>query len=103
MWLYLDLEWKIIYVGSASSSDFDQELDSVLVGPVVMGMNKFVFEVLLNQLLILTVIRIGALMHLSHFILLLYRQIPRVLINFRAMKFWCVLMKQEVLRALSWL
>ncbi|XP_034454088.1 histone chaperone asf1b-B [Hippoglossus hippoglossus] len=28
-----DLEWKIIYVGSAESEEYDQVLDSVLVGP----------------------------------------------------------------------
>lgn len=40
----LDLEWKLTYVGSATSSEHDQELDSLLVGPVPMGINKFVFE-----------------------------------------------------------
>ena len=29
-----DLEWKIIYVGSAESEEFDQILDTVYVGPV---------------------------------------------------------------------
>lgn len=42
---YSDLEWKIIYVGSASSEDHDQVLDSVLVGPVPQGRHKFLFEV----------------------------------------------------------
>ena len=40
-----DLEWKIIYVGSAESEDYDQILDSVLVGPLVGGRHKFVFQV----------------------------------------------------------
>jgi len=40
-----DTEWKIIYVGSAESESFDQELDSVLVGPVPAGSLKFVFQV----------------------------------------------------------
>ena len=40
-----DLEWKIIYVGSASSEAHDQTLDSVLVGPVPVGKHKFVFQV----------------------------------------------------------
>ena len=40
-----DLEWKIIYVGSASTEDHDQVLDSVLVGPIPMGSHKFVFQV----------------------------------------------------------
>ena len=40
-----DLEWKIIYVGSASTEEYDQVLDSVLVGPIPMGSHKFVFQV----------------------------------------------------------
>ncbi|KAJ7378586.1 ASF1 anti-silencing function 1 [Desmophyllum pertusum] len=39
-----DLEWKIIYVGSAESDAFDQVLDSVLVGPVPLGRHTFVFQ-----------------------------------------------------------
>lgn len=62
-----DLEWKLTYVGSATSyaipeflpsrhtrkkltfflhhsSEHDQELDSLLVGPVPVGVNKFLFE-----------------------------------------------------------
>ena len=46
-WLFSvsDLEWKIIYVGSAESEEFDQVLDTVLVGPLVGGRHKFVFQV----------------------------------------------------------
>ncbi len=40
-----DLEWKIIYVGSAESEEYDQVLDTVLVGPLVGGKHKFVFQV----------------------------------------------------------
>lgn len=40
-----DLEWKIIYVGSAESEEFDQILDSVLVGPIPAGRHMFVFQV----------------------------------------------------------
>jgi hypothetical protein len=40
-----DLEWKIIYVGCAEDSKHDQELDSVLVGPIAVGKHKFVFQV----------------------------------------------------------
>jgi hypothetical protein len=40
-----DLEWKLIYVGSAESEKYDQVLDSVLVGPVVPGQYRFVFQV----------------------------------------------------------
>ena len=39
-----ELEWKLIYVGSADDPQHDQELDSVLVGPVQVGKNKFVFS-----------------------------------------------------------
>uniref|UniRef100_L2G944 Histone chaperone n=1 Tax=Colletotrichum fructicola (strain Nara gc5) TaxID=1213859 RepID=L2G944_COLFN len=39
-----DLEWKLTYVGSATSDQYDQELDSLLVGPIPVGTNKFVFE-----------------------------------------------------------
>ena len=39
-----DLEWKLIYVGSAEDEQHDQELESVLVGPVEMGINRFIFQ-----------------------------------------------------------
>lgn len=39
-----ELEWKLVYVGSAEDDQYDQELDSVLVGPIIVGKNKFVFE-----------------------------------------------------------
>jgi len=39
-----DLEWKIIYVGSAESEEYDQTLDTVLVGPLKGGKHKFVFQ-----------------------------------------------------------
>jgi len=42
--LQKDLEWKLTYVGSATSNEYDQELDSVLVGPLPIGINKFVFR-----------------------------------------------------------
>ncbi|KFD51769.1 hypothetical protein M514_07296 [Trichuris suis] len=40
-----DLEWKVRYVGSASSIEYDQVLDVVLVGPVHEGHHQFVLEV----------------------------------------------------------
>uniref|UniRef100_A0A6A7FUP0 Histone chaperone asf1-like n=2 Tax=Hirondellea gigas TaxID=1518452 RepID=A0A6A7FUP0_9CRUS len=40
----MDLEWKIIYVGSAESEEHDQTLDTVYVGPVPEGRHLFVFE-----------------------------------------------------------
>jgi len=39
-----DLEWKLTYVGSAEDDEYDQILDTVLVGPVVRGTYKFVFQ-----------------------------------------------------------
>ncbi|KAI8069570.1 histone chaperone [Gongronella butleri] len=39
-----DLEWKMIYVGSAESQDYDQVLESIMVGPIPVGVNKFVFS-----------------------------------------------------------
>uniref|UniRef100_A0A914ZF47 Anti-silencing factor n=1 Tax=Parascaris univalens TaxID=6257 RepID=A0A914ZF47_PARUN len=40
-----DLDWELVYVGAAESEKYDQVLDSVLVGPVVEGRHKFIFEV----------------------------------------------------------
>lgn len=39
-----DLEWKIIYVGSAESEQYDQVLDTVVVGPLCPGKHMFVYE-----------------------------------------------------------
>jgi len=39
-----DLEWKIIYVGSAESEEYDQVLDTVYVGPIPEGRHMFVFQ-----------------------------------------------------------
>lgn len=39
-----DLEWKLIYVGSAEDETYDQQLESVLVGPVNVGNYRFVFQ-----------------------------------------------------------
>ncbi|KAH7288070.1 hypothetical protein KP509_31G010700 [Ceratopteris richardii] len=39
-----DLEWKLIYVGSAEDEKYDQTLESVLVGPVTVGNYRFVFQ-----------------------------------------------------------
>lgn len=39
-----DLEWKLIYVGSAEDEKYDQVLESVLVGPVNIGNYRFVFQ-----------------------------------------------------------
>jgi histone chaperone ASF1 len=43
-YLSQDLEWKVIYVGSAESCEHDQILECVAVGPVPQGMHKFVLE-----------------------------------------------------------
>ena len=39
-----DIEWKLIYVGSAESDDHDQVLDEVCVGPMQVGGYKIVFQ-----------------------------------------------------------
>ncbi|CAA7055637.1 unnamed protein product [Microthlaspi erraticum] len=39
-----DLEWKLIYVGSAEDESSDQLLESVLVGPVNVGNYRFVLQ-----------------------------------------------------------
>lgn len=39
-----DLEWKMIYVGSAESEEYDQVLDAIYVGPVPEGTHIFVFQ-----------------------------------------------------------
>ncbi|KAK0395944.1 hypothetical protein QR680_001502 [Steinernema hermaphroditum] len=39
-----DLEWELTYVGSASTNEKDQVLDSILIGPINEGRHKFVFE-----------------------------------------------------------
>lgn len=40
----LDLEWKVIYVGNAEDSSCDQTLEEVMVGPVPVGINRFVLQ-----------------------------------------------------------
>lgn len=39
-----DLEWRINYIGSAESDEYDQVLDQALVGPVNQGTYKFRME-----------------------------------------------------------
>jgi len=38
------IRWEVIYVGSATSHDFDQTLANVFVGPIEVGMNRFVLR-----------------------------------------------------------
>lgn len=40
-----DLEWKVVYVSSAEDAEQDQVLEEVMVGPVPVGINKFVLQV----------------------------------------------------------
>ena len=42
---FLDIEWKVIYIGSAEDDTYDQVLDSVLIGPLQVGSMKFILEV----------------------------------------------------------
>lgn len=39
-----DLEWKVTYVGSAEDASRDQTLEEVMVGPVNVGVNRFVLQ-----------------------------------------------------------
>ncbi len=43
-----DLEFKIIYVGSAETYEFDQVLDQIVVDAVPQGQFKFMFQVSLG-------------------------------------------------------
>lgn len=38
-----DLEWRLIYVGSAEDKTKDQELDSIALGPIQRGALRFSF------------------------------------------------------------
>jgi histone chaperone ASF1 len=49
--IFIDIEWKVIYIGSAEDDTYDQVLDSVLIGPLQVGSMKFILEV--NKLYIL--------------------------------------------------
>jgi histone chaperone ASF1 len=40
----LDMEWKLIFVGSPGNAELDQELDDSLVGPISCGISTFEFE-----------------------------------------------------------
>ena len=44
-----DIECKVVYVGSAESEQYDQVLDSILVGPVPAGRHMFVFKVRVSR------------------------------------------------------
>lgn len=39
-----DLEWKLLFVSSPGSDEYDQELDDCMVGPVPVGVNSFEFS-----------------------------------------------------------
>lgn len=38
------MEWKVVYVGCAENSSFDQILDEIVVGPVPVGTHKFILQ-----------------------------------------------------------
>lgn len=50
-----DLEWELVYVGSGESTEYDQILDSVLVGPTEEGKHKFLFTVRLVNIVFLSI------------------------------------------------
>jgi histone chaperone ASF1 len=41
---YTDIEWKLVFVSSPYNEGLDQELDSVVVGPIPTGVNRFEFD-----------------------------------------------------------
>jgi len=43
---FIDIEWKVIYIGSAEDETYDQVLDSVEIGPLQVGSMKFVLDVI---------------------------------------------------------
>lgn len=43
----LELEWKVIYVGSAKDPEYDQILDTFSIGPLEYGVLQFDLEVFL--------------------------------------------------------
>lgn len=43
-WLSTEIEFRLVYVASADNTEYDQELESILVGPVPLGKNKIMFE-----------------------------------------------------------
>lgn len=38
------IRWEVIYVGAATDHEFDQTLANVFVGPIEVGMNRFVLK-----------------------------------------------------------
>jgi histone chaperone ASF1 len=40
----IDLEWKVVYVGSAEDSQYDQVLEEAMVGPIPIGVNRFILQ-----------------------------------------------------------
>lgn len=44
----VDLEWRMTYIGDYRTTERDQLLESVLVGPVTRGTHKFCFQVFYN-------------------------------------------------------
>lgn len=40
----IDLEWKVTYVGNAQDPKYDQTLEEAMVGPVPVGVNRFILQ-----------------------------------------------------------
>ncbi len=43
-YLSVDLEWKVVYVGNHEDNAYDQVLEELSVGPVPVGVNRFVLQ-----------------------------------------------------------
>lgn len=39
-----DLEWRVVYVGNHEDNAYDQVLEELSVGPVPVGINRFVLQ-----------------------------------------------------------
>jgi hypothetical protein len=43
--LHIEIEWKLIYIGSAKDEKYDQVLDTFTMGPLEPGVMQFTLEV----------------------------------------------------------
>jgi hypothetical protein len=59
LYINIDIEWKAIYIGNSYDIAFDQILETILIGPLQVGVMKFDFEVTfyLKSSLLLTSIK----------------------------------------------
>lgn len=79
-----DLEWKMIYVGSAESEEFDQVLDTIYVGPIPEGRHMFVFQVIVILFAIIILFKVYIIVLFKSTINIYYfRPIHQTLVEFQ--------------------